>query len=381
MKFNYPITIGILGGGQLAKMLAQEIYRMGMNLAIIENHPNSPAGDMTKYDFWKGWNDRDDLDKFIEISDVVTLENEFIDPTILEYIEQKKPVFPSSRTMRLVQDKYIQKTTFQNVGVPVPDFQVINSIDDLYDFADKYGYPIVLKSRFMGYDGYGNATIKSKEEAKLAYNKFMSQPNRNLLYAERFVNFDQELAIMIARNHNGELAIYPLVQTIQRNHICNEVIAPANVPDEIVRQAKDIAKLCVESIDGIGVFGIEFFYENGKIMVNEIAPRPHNTGHYTIEACYTSQFENAVRAILNLPLGNPEMVTPAAVMINLLGERDGVGSPTKINDVFIIPNTYLHLYNKKESRNGRKMGHITTLGQNTEEAYQLATRAKNYFEW
>lgn len=381
MKFNYPITIGILGGGQLAKMLAQEIYRMGMNLAIIENHPNSPAGDMTKNDFFKGWNDRSELDKFIEISDLVTLENEFIDPNILEYIEQKKPVFPSSRTMRFVQDKYIQKTTFQNAGVPVPEFQIIYSIDDLYQFGDNFGYPLVLKSRFMGYDGYGNATIKTKEEAEQAYNRFMSQPNRNLLFVERFVNFEQELAIMIARNHNCDTVIYPLVHTIQRNHICNEVIAPAKVPTEIIQQANNLAKKCVEAIDGIGVFGIEFFYENGNIMVNEIAPRPHNTGHYTIEACYTSQFENAIRAILNLPLGNPEMVVPAAVMINLLGIRDGIGTPTQVYDVFNIPNTYLHLYNKKESRNGRKMGHITTLGQDIEEAYQRALSAKKLFVW
>lgn len=381
MNSNYPITIGILGGGQLAKMLAQEVYRMGMNLAIIENHPNSPAGDMTKNDFWRGWNDRDELDKFIDSSDVITLENEFIDPAILEYIEKKKPVYPSSRTMRLVQDKYTQKTTFQNAVVPVPDFQIINSIEDIYQFGENYSYPIVLKSRFMGYDGYGNATVKNKEEVEAAYNKFMSEPNRNLLYAERFVKFDQELAIMIARNHDGELAIYPLVQTIQRNHICNEVIAPAQVPSNIIAQAQEIAKKCVEAIDGIGVFGIEFFYENGELMVNEIAPRPHNTGHYTIEACYSSQFENAIRAILNFPLGNPNMIAPAAVMINLLGERNGIGAPSDVKKVFTLPDTYLHLYNKKESRKGRKMGHITVLGESTDLAYQTAMEAKNAFQW
>lgn len=381
MNSNYPLTIGILGGGQLAKMLAQEVYRMGMNLAIIENHPYSPAGDMTKNDFWRGWNDRDELDKFIDSSDVITLENEFIDPAILEYIEEKKPVYPSSQTMRLVQDKYLQKTTFQNAGVPVSDFQIIISKEDIYQFGENYSYPIVLKSRFMGYDGYGNATVNSKEEVKAAYNKFMSQPNRNLLYAERFVKFDQELAIMIARNHDGELAIYPLVQTIQRNHICNEVIAPAQVPSNIIAQAQEIAKKCVEAIDGIGVFGIEFFYENGELMVNEIAPRPHNTGHYTIEACYSSQFENAIRAILNFPLGNPNMIAPAAVMINLLGERNGMGAPSDVKKLFTLPNVYFHLYNKKESRKGRKMGHITVLGDTIEQAYQNAIRAKNLFKW
>ena len=381
MKFNYPITIGILGGGQLAKMLAQVAYRMGMKVAIIENHPNSPAGDLTKLDFSKGWKEKDELDKFIDVCDVVTLENEFIDIRILEYIERKKPVFPSSKTMKLVQDKFIQKNTFLNAGVPVPEFQVINSIDEIRQFASKFGFPFVLKSRFMGYDGYGNATIRTESEIEPIYSKFMQQPNRNLLYAERFVNFQKELAIMIARNQTSEIAIYPLVETIQRNHICNEVLAPADVPDEIVDKARKIAKKCVESIDGIGIFGIEFFYENGEIMVNEIAPRPHNTGHYTIEACYTSQFENAIRAILDLPLGNPKMIVPAAVMINLLGERNGNGSPTDISGVLKVPNTFLHLYNKKESRIGRKMGHITVLGNDLNETYSRALNAKNHFKW
>lgn len=381
MKFNYPLTVGILGGGQLAKMLAQEIYRMGMSLAIIENHADSPAGDMTKNDFPKGWNDKESLDKFIEICDVITLENEFINPEILENIEQRKPVFPSSRTMRLVQDKYIQKTTFQKAGVPVPTFQIINEMEDIHQFGEKYGYPLVIKSRFMGYDGYGNSTVKSKSEVEQVYNKFMSQPDRNLIYVEQFVNFEKELAIMIARNHDGELAIYPLVHTIQRNHICNEVIAPAQVPIDVVNEAELIAKKCIEAIDGVGVFGIEFFYADGKIMVNEIAPRPHNTGHYTIEACYTSQFENAIRAILNLPLGNPKMVVPAAVMINLLGERNGVGFPSEIHKVLKIPNVYLHLYNKKESRIGRKMGHITVLAESSDLAYRNAISAINDFKW
>lgn len=381
MKFDYPLTIGILGGGQLAKMLTQVAQRMGMNVAIIENHPNSPAGDLTKLDFFRGWNNKEELDKFISSCDVVTLENEFIDPKILEYIEQKKPVFPSSRTMRLVQDKFIQKTTFRNSGIPVPDFQITNSIDDIYQFAQEHGYPFLLKSRFMGYDGYGNATIQSENEIQSAYHRFTSQTNRNLLYAEKFVNFQKELAIIIARSQSGEIATYPLVETIQRNHICNEVIAPAQVPDNITTKAKEIAKKCVEVIDGIGVFGIEFFLENGEILVNEIAPRPHNTGHYTIEACYTSQFENAIRAILDFPLGSTEMIVPASVMVNLLGERDGTGAPRDVSKVLAIPNTYLHLYNKKESRKGRKMGHITTLGQIIEETYNRAITAKNLFKW
>lgn len=381
MKFNYPLTIGILGGGQLAKMLSQEIYKMGMNVAIIENHPKSPAGDMTKLDFSQGWNNIAELDKFIEKSDVITLENEFIDPQILEYIEKSKPVYPSSKTLKLVQDKYIQKSTFKKNGIPVPDFVLISSLDDAIQAAQEFGYPFVLKSRFMGYDGYGNATIHNEQDLKDAYEKFTNHPQRNFLYAEKFINFDKELAIMIARNHNGETAIYPLVETIQKNHICNEVIAPARVDQKIVDEARSIAKKCVEAIDGIGIFGIEYFLTDSAILVNEIAPRPHNTGHYTIEACYTSQFENAIRAVLNLPLGNPRMKVAAAVMINLLGERDGTGYPKEIDNTLSISNVTLHIYNKKSSRIGRKMGHITVVGDDIHEVYEKAIQAKNCFIW
>ena len=194
--------------------------------------------------------------------------------------------------------------------------------------------------------------------------------------AEEFIDYQKELAVMVVRSINNEILSYPCVETIQKNHICHKVIAPANIDDDLFKKAKDIAEQCVQAIDGIGIFGIEMFLtKNNTILVNEIAPRPHNSGHYTIEGCRTSQYENCIRAILGLPLGNTDMLHKAACMINLLGERDGIGVPDNVKQIFSFPHTKLHLYNKKESRVGRKMGHITTCGENIDEVLLEAEQA------
>lgn len=379
---NKPLTIGILGGGQLAKMLASAAYRTGINVAVIENHDLSPAGDMTKNDFIHGWNNNEDLSKFIEISDIITLENEFISPEILEIIENTKKVYPSSKTMRLVQDKFIQKNTFQNAGLPIPVFTSLDTIEDALEFGKSNGYPFVIKSRKFGYDGYGNATIDSPESIIPTWNKFKADSLRSDMMAEKFVYFRKELAVMVARSTNGETAVYPCVETIQQNHICHSVMSPAVINIELQELAKAISVKAVEAIDGIGVFGIELFLTNdNQILINEIAPRPHNSGHYTIECCYCSQYENAIRAICGLPLGSTEMIKPGGAMVNLLGMRDGSGVPSDITKVLAHNDIWLHLYNKKKSRKGRKMGHITAMADTPEEALEKATKAANDIIW
>ncbi len=381
-KENRTFTIGILGGGQLAKMLASAAYRMGLNVAIIENHRESPAGDMTKSDFSIGWHNSVDLDEFIEESDIITLENEFIDPEILEYIEKQRKVYPTSQTMRLVQDKLTQKETFQNAGLPVPKFEKIENIDDLAEFSKKYGFPFVLKARKYGYDGYGNATVFDEDHIAPAINKFSNSEKKRDLMAEAFVDFTKELAVIIARNPTGETVVYPCVETVQYRHICHEVIAPAEIDLSLQKEAQNIALKAVESINGIGVFGVELFLtKDNKILINEIAPRPHNSGHYTIEGCQTSQFENCIRAACNLPLGSSKLIAPAAAMVNLLGERDGIGVPENISPLLRHNSVWLHLYNKKSSRNGRKMGHITAVGETQTIALGRAKSAADAIEW
>ncbi len=375
------MTFGILGGGQLAKMLAQAAYRMGLNIAIIENGSNSPAGDMTKLDFTNGWFDDSELMKFADASDIVTLENEFISPDILDKVNAKKTVRPSPDTMRLVQDKYIQKQTFRNADIPVPQFEQINSLDDMKRFGKENAYPFMIKTRTLGYDGYGNYTVENENDCQNAWDKFNSGDTFRPLMAEKFIDFAKELAVMIVRS-SDDIKAYPCVETIQKNHICHEVIAPAEIDKSIQEEARQIAMKCVEAIDGIGVFGIELFLtKDNKILVNEIAPRPHNTGHYTIEACYTSQYENCIRAVCGLPLGSTEMISPAACMINLLGERTGSGVPTDVRQTLEVEGAFLHLYNKKQCRIGRKMGHITALGKSQAEAYARAKEAADRLKW
>lgn len=381
LRANEPLTLGILGGGQLAKMIAQEAYRMGLRVAIIEHGFDSPAGCMTKHDFGDGWNDETALQKFIASSDVVTLENEFVDPDILAQIEEHRPVFPSSATMRLVQDKLTQKEVMQKHGIAVPAFAAISSPEEAIAFGEQHGFPFVLKSRKFGYDGYGNATIKEPWQAEKQFQHLSKKGERQIM-AEAFVNFERELAVMVARNRKGETVVYPCVETVQKDHICHTVVAPAPVDIETQKRAQVLARNAVEAVDGIGVFGVEMFVTaSGELTYNEIAPRPHNSGHYTIEGCYTSQFENAVRAVLNLPLGNTELVKGAAAMVNLLGERSGAGVPDNVRSMLQEAGAALHLYGKKDSRPGRKMGHITTVAATPEQALTQAERAADNIVW
>lgn len=379
---NSPITIGILGGGQLAKMLAQAAYQLGLHVAIIENGDNSPAGSMTKAEYSAGWNSTDQLEQFIESSDIVTLENEFINPDVLETIAERRLVFPSAATVRLVQDKFVQKHTMHNAGLPLPHFEAINSAEEAQAFGERHGFPFVLKTRTLGYDGYGNATIRKPEEALWGWKRFRHVEHPRELMAEEFVPFTKELAVIIARNRRGETAVYPCVETVQKNHICHSVTAPAPVDAAVQQRAQSIALAAVEAIEGIGVFGVEMFLrDDGEILFNEIAPRPHNSGHYTIEGCYTSQFENCIRAVCNMPLGSPDLVAPAAAMVNLLGVRNGQGVPDSVVDFFRHSRAKLHLYGKKDSRIGRKMGHVTALGSSPEDALATATNAANDILW
>lgn len=379
---NKALTIGILGGGQLAKMLAQAAYRMGLGVAVIEHAESSPAGIMTQQEFSRGWTNEEELERFTLASDIVTLENEFIDPHILERIAEKRLVFPTPETVALVQDKFTQKQTMAQAGIPLPHFRAVESAQELIEFGHEHGFPLVVKTRKFGYDGYGNYTARTENDCKLAWNKFMGGEEPRPLMAESFVNFVKELAVIVARNRRGEIAVYPCVQTIQQNHICVTVLAPAPIEEPLLNHAQEIAVACVEAIKGVGVFGIELFLTaDDKIIFNEIAPRPHNSGHYSIEACHTSQFENGIRAVCNLPLGSPELRSPAACMINILGERRGSGIPDSIVDLLKHPYASLHLYGKKESRVGRKMGHLTALGKDVNQAFARARDAVEALIW
>lgn len=379
---SQPFTLGLLGGGQLAKMTAQAAQRMGLRVAVLELGEGSPAGLLTKLEFPGGWGDPATLEAFIQASDIITLENEFIAPDVLAAISEKRLVYPTADTMRLVQDKFNQKQTFSAVGIPTPRFAEIASKDDLRRFGEEHGYPFVAKTRTHGYDGYGNATVKRETEIDMVWRRFMEGETKRPLMAESFVTFAKELAVIVARNKRGETAVYPCVQTIQQGHVCVSVLAPAPIEEHLQVRAQELALQCVETISGVGVFGVELFLTpDDQILFNEIAPRPHNSGHYTIEACHTSQFENHVRAVTNMPLGSAAMRVPAAAMINLLGEKAGSGIPDDVVEMLKVSDVALHLYGKNDVRVGRKMGHLTATGPTIDVAFSRATLALERFVW
>ena len=367
--------IGIVGGGQLAKMTALSALEFGCDIHILERKPEGPAMNLAGKTFIGDWDNPDDLLKLAEHADVITLENEFVDANSLSELEKAgHTLFPTSKSIGLVQDKYVQKQTLQEAGLPLIPFRAIESREEIIEVAKELNWPLVIKARRNGYDGKGNATINDENEIDAAWDK-LDGDNRTL-YAEAFCPFVSELAIIITTSRNGEVATYPLVESVQRDHICHIVRAPAHVSDSITENAIDIAQRAVVAFGAIGSFGVEMFLtKDEEVIINELAPRVHNSGHYTIEACECSQFENHVRAVLGWPLGSTKMVKPAAVMVNLLAQDHGSGQPAGLDEALAMPGIHVHIYGKKLSMPGRKMGHVTALGETIPEAEKAAQAA------
>lgn len=365
--------LGIIGGGQLARMTTIAAQQLGCDVVVLENNRLSPAATFASRSIIGDWNTMDALLQLASQVDVITLENEFVDAGLLAGLEQAgHQVWPTSATLALVQDKFSQKQALQSAGLPIPQMRAAGRREDLTEAIYELGLPVVLKARRNAYDGKGNATIRTLAEADQAW-RSLGGDMGNPLYVEEFCGFSAELAVIITRGRNGESAIYPVVETVQENHICHLVRAPAAVSPETASRAADIARRAVEAVGAVGSFGVEMFLtRDGGIVVNELAPRVHNSGHYTIEACECSQFENHVRAVLGLPLGSTRMVAPAAAMVNLLGTVHGPGQAAGMDQALAVPGAHLHLYGKAMSGQGRKMGHVTALGETPAEAEQAA---------
>ena len=371
---NMP-RIGIIGGGQLAKMTAISAIKYGCDIVILEKAPKSPAENLAVEIIYGNWDDPENLLELANKVDVVTLENEFVDANSLKVLEDNgHSLYPSSTTIDLVKDKLNQKKTLEDAGIPVVAFTAIESHVEISHHAKKLGWPIILKARRNAYDGKGNSTLHSENDIASAWAKLNGKNKK--LYIEGFCNFKSELAVMITRDINGKIITYPVVESIQKNHICHIIRAPASIDNKIIKKATDLAIKAVEAIDGIGTIGVEMFCtKDNEIIVNEMAPRVHNSGHYTIEACETSQFENHVRTILGLPLGSSRMIAPAAVMINMLGNKEGNGFPSGIEKALAINGAHVHVYGKTTTNIGRKMGHVTALGSSIAEAESVAIKA------
>ena len=368
-------SVGIIGGGQLSRMLCIAAAQLGIQTVTVERKGNCPASAVSQLHQVGDWNDPAVLRRLAAHSDVVTLENEFVNAETLSVLEADGiRVFPSAECLRTIQDKLIQKEALQATNLPTPRFCATDSLDELQRAADTFGYPFVLKRRRNGYDGKGNFTIETAQDLDKGW-KHLDGENHSL-FAEEFCPFKAEIAVMVCRSITGQTVVYPVVETVQKDHICHIVKAPAEIPTSTLEQAIKIATDAVSAVKGTGSIGVELFLtSNDQIFINELAPRVHNSGHYTIEACDTSQFENHIRAVLGLPLGNPNLIKPAAVMINLLGDAQGPSFPTGVQEALKVDGAHLHLYGKDQSQFGRKMGHLTVIGDSVTSVMDRAETA------
>lgn len=368
-------ALGIVGGGQLARMTAMSALQLGCNVVVLERNAASPAATLATHSLVGDWSRLGPLRELAAHVDVVTLENEFVDAGLLAELEREGGVvLPGSRTIALVQDKFTQKQTLAAAGLPVMPLRAVSSAAEVAEAAREFGLPLLLKARRNAYDGKGNVTIRALAEVPAAWAR-LGGPAGNPLFVEAFCPFERELAVIITSGRYGGTAVYPVVETVQRSHICHLVRAPAAVNDGIAGRAAELAQQAVEAVGAVGSFGVELFLtREGNLFINELAPRVHNSGHYTIEACVCSQFENHVRAVLGWPLGSTRMRSPAAVMVNLLGAAGGPGQPAGLERALAAGNMHVHVYGKASSIAGRKMGHVTVLGESLAEAEAAAVR-------
>jgi 5-(carboxyamino)imidazole ribonucleotide synthase len=374
---NNPGTIGIVGGGQLGRMLSLAALPLGFKIAVVDPGDGSPSAQVGAMQITGNLYDEKALSKLSTVSDFMTVEIEHLDADILEKLERKgQSINPAPSTIRLIQDKYEQKIFLDRAGIPVAPFIEITDKASAQKALKNYG-KMLLKTRHGAYDGRGNMVIASSADIDKAFEHFTDKK----LYAEKFVPFDKELAVMVARDTKSKTMLYPIVQTIHERNICMEVLAPAPIDDAIRKKAEEIAHNVAKHLNGAGVFGVEMFLtKQGDILINEIAPRVHNSGHYTIEATRTSQFEQHIRAITGLPLGSTDMTAPVAVMINILGERNGPTEIKGLDKVLELPDTSVHLYGKSPTKIDRKMGHITVTGKTLEETRRIAKKARKLLD-
>ena len=349
-------TLGVVGGGQLGRMLAEAAAPLGVEVIVLDPTPRCPASVVARDQIVGEFDDRDAIDELATVSDVLTYEIELADPDVLESVAAKHdiPVNPDPKTLRTIQDKLVQKEALADAGIPVPEFIGIGGEKDLKLVVEELD-GVMLKAREGGYDGRGNTPVHEPSEAAAALDEFGVDT-----MAESFVPFEREVSVIGVKGADG-VATYPVTETIHADEILRASVSPARSDDAALDRARDVATEVLDFLDGWGAYGIELFEtKKGEILVNEIAPRPHNSGHWTIEGSRTSQFENHVRAVLGWPLGPTELREPT-VSANILGDVDEPAEATlyNVDRVLDASNAHLHWYGKTQVRPLRKMGHVT----------------------
>ncbi|UED74566.1 5-(carboxyamino)imidazole ribonucleotide synthase [Brevibacillus sp. DP1.3A] len=364
-------TLGILGGGQLGRMIALAGRAMGYRFVTMDPSADAPCGQTADRQIVASYDDVEAAMQLASVSDVISYEFENVDAQVAEVLESRAYVPQGSRLLRITQNRIREKTAIREIGIPVAPFCVVNSLEDLQDAVRELGLPAVMKTATGGYDGKGQWVLRSEAELAEAY-ETLSKAGTELI-VEQFVPFQMELSVIAARNPAGELAVFPVSENIHQENILHLSIVPARISAEVAVRAEEIARTIVEKLDVVGLIAVELFLtEDGQLYVNELAPRPHNSGHFTMDACVTSQFEQHVRAVCNLPLGSTELLS-SVVMVNILGEH----LQPVIDQIDKLPRTAkLHLYGKAESKAKRKMGHINVLAPTVEEALTLIDELK-----
>lgn len=367
-----PAMLGMLGGGQLGRFFVIAAHEMGYRVTVLDPDQNSPAGKIADVHICAAFDDKAALQKLAKTCAAISTEFENVPADSLAYLAKSIPVRPAAKSVAIAQHRVSEKNFLKEAGLPVAPFAVIDSDADLPGDESEI-YPAILKVARFGYDGKGQARVKNHKEAKAAYAKFGGEE----CVLEKMLKLDYEVSVVLARDTQGNVATFATAENSHLNGILDVTIVPARGSDAINHQAQKLAIMVAEKLEYTGVIGVEFFVCDGELLVNEMAPRPHNSGHFTIDACVTNQFEQQVRVMTGLPLGSSRQHSPA-VMVNLLGDiwPNGKDAHPAWQSALNIPQLKMHLYGKHEARAGRKMGHFTVINTNRDDAIKLAMQVR-----
>ncbi|MDQ0254072.1 5-(carboxyamino)imidazole ribonucleotide synthase [Evansella vedderi] len=355
-------TIGILGGGQLGRMMALSAREMGYGVAVLEPTPNSPCGQLADIQVEAAYDDLQGAERLSEVCDVLTYEFENINSDTANWLEKQMYLPQGSDLLAITQDRIQEKRAISSFHVPVVPYRSVKTVDELTEAVKDLGLPAVLKTTRGGYDGKGQRVIR---EASKLQDVWEEMKEEGPFVLEAWIQFDMEVSVIVTRSVFGELSNFPIAENIHHNNILHQTIVPARVSKEVEEEAVRLAKQLAESFNLVGTLAVEMFVVGNELYVNELAPRPHNSGHYTINACETSQFNQHIRAVCGWPLGSTELLKPV-VMVNILGEH----MPKVIEHIRDLKGAHLHLYGKAEAKQGRKMGHVNVLANSVEKALE-----------
>ena len=370
-------VLGMVGAGQLARMTHQSVIGLPLQLRILAEHPTDSAATVARDVVVGSWDDLAALDAFAADCDVVTFDHELVDPRLLATLEDRGHVLrPSPAAERYAQDKLHQRQQLAAAGFPVPEHRAVAELRDLLGFGDEVGWPVVAKAVRGGYDGRGVWVLPDRDAAEALWRETRAGGSVDLL-VEAHVPIERELAVAVVRRPSGEQRTYAVTETVQSGGICVELVVPAPVTDGVAAQATALAERAVEHVDGVGLVALELFQTTDGLLVNEFALRPHNSVHWTIEGARTSQFQNHARAVLDLPLGDTSLTARAVATVNVLGPADGSDPRARLPAALGVPGVAVHLYGK-DARPGRKLGHVTAVGDDADETRARARRAAHH---